>query len=727
MNEYAFVGKRIPRIDALEKARGEAIFVDDIQLPDMLYGKILRSPHPHALISGIDTSQAERLPGVVAIVTGDDLPEVQDNTRPIFAHGKARFAGEAVAAVAAVDLTAAEEALDNIKVQYQVLPPVLDPIQAMEPDSPFVHDEAENPSNVYLHVERSRGDVEQGFAEADFIFEDTFKTTIIHQGYIEPHGAVAQVDSSGKVTVWTTTQSQFSIRASLARKLRLPMTKVRVIPTEIGGGFGGKNDPIVEPICALLAQKAKRPVKIVLTREEELTSTLPADACIAEIKTGVKKDGTITARKVRLIMDSGAYASSSVELSSLKVLGPYRIPNFKVDGYAVYTNKTNPGALRAPGTPQVAFASESQMDIIAEKLGIDPVELRMRNLLETGDIGPNGEPMPKIGFKETLQALVDRVGWKKGAQKEKNRGWGIACGEWTNAVAASSAYVTINEDGTAKILSGSINLTGSSTSLAQIAAEELGVPVDRVIVVTGDTDLVPYVDGNWGSRTVYSMGTAVRRAAADARRRLFEMAAEQLEAKTEELEARDRQIRVKGDPGRAIPISVLASMSLTQEGGPIVGRGSLATLPQSPALSAQFAEVEVDPETGRVRVLRLVAAQDVGFAINPLSVEGQIQGGAAQGLGWGLMEGVIYENGRVVNAGFLDYKMPTACDVPPIEPVIVEVASEAGPYGAKGVGEPPIVPTSAAIANAIYDAVGARIKELPITPEKVFRALREKA
>ncbi len=722
MKQYIAVGKRVPRLDAAEKVLGTAQFVDDFEFPGMLHGKILRSPHAHAEIKGIDVSRARSLPGVALVVTGKDLSEIEDGSRPVLAHDRVRFAGEAVAAVAAIDLATAEQALSLIEVDYSPLPAVLDAVQAMDPDSYVIHGD-NGRSNVCHHARINRGDVERGFAEADCVFEHTFETKIVHQAYLEPHGALARVDGSGKVSIWTSTQSQFAIRAYVAQKLKLPMTQVRIIPTEIGGGFGGKNSATVEPICALLAIKTRRPVKIVLTRAEELMATNPADASRIELKTGVKSDGTITARQARIIMDSGAYATSSVDSTVVRVLGPYRIPNVKVDGYAVYTNKTNPGAFRAPGAPQAVFASESQLDIIAREIGLDPLEIRMKNLLETGDPGPDGQPMPTITFKETLQALADRVGWKN-RSKPENAGMGLACGDWTPASAASSAYAGVNEDGTVKILSGSINLTGSATSLAQIAAEELGVPSDSVSVITGSTDLVPYVAGNWGSRTIYGMGAAVRKAVCDLKQRLFALAAPELDATPEELEAREGHVVVKGDTGRRMPLSVLASMSLTHSDGPVSGKGSLASLAETPVLAAQCAEVEVDPETGHVKICRFTAAQEVGFAINPLSVEGQIQGGAAQGMGWALMEQVEYRDGRVANPSFLDYKIPTSWDTPPIEVILLQVPSEEGPYGAKGVGEPCIIPTAPAIANAIHDAVQARIRELPITPEKVLRALK---
>ena len=724
MNPHTAVGKRIPRLDAKEKVLGTARFVDDFAPPGMLCGRILRSPHAHAEILRIDVSRAESLPGVIGVVTGKDLPEFEDGSRPVLAHDRVRFAGEAVAAVAAIDPGTAKQALNLIEVDYKPLPVVLDAVQAMADDSIAIHGDSSR-SNVCQHAKIDRGDMELGFAEADYIFEHTFETRIVHQAYLETHGALASVDGSGKVSIWTSTQSQFTIRAYVAQKLKLPMTQVRIVPTEIGGGFGGKNEATVEPICALLALKTRRPVKIVLSRAEELMATNPADASRIELKTGVTRDGAITARQARIIMDSGAYASSSVGSTVVRVLGPYRIANAKVDGYAVYTNKTNPGAFRAPGAPQAVFASESQLDIIAGELGLDPLEIRLKNLLETGEPGPDGQPMPAITFKETLQALADKVGWKD-RSKTENRGMGLACAEWTPASAASSAYASVNEDGTVKILSGSINLTGSATSLAQIAAEDLGVPVESVNVITGNTDLVPYVDGNWGSRTTYGMGAAVKKAVADLKQRLFALAAEELDARPQDLETREGQVVVKGDDSRRIPLSVLASSSNAHRDGPVSGKGSLASLAKTPVLAAQCAEVEVDPETGRVTIHRFTAAQEVGFAINPLSVEGQIQGGVAQGLGWALMEQVAYrDDGCVANPGFLDYKIPTSWDTPPIEVVLLQVPSADGPYGAKGVGEPCIIPTAPAIANAIHDAVTARVYDLPITPEKVLRALKD--
>jgi CO/xanthine dehydrogenase Mo-binding subunit len=740
MSNYSVIGKSLARVDAAAKVTGAAEYAADVKLPNLLYGKILRSPHAHAKIVSIDTRRAERLPGVEAVITYKDLPQPSGAGRPIFAQGKARFAGEAVAAVAASSLEVAQDALDLMEVEYEVLPAVMDPLEAMQPGAPLIHEELNTTVtvdgveyvNINDHSHASEGNVDKAFARAYAVVESTFRLSVVHQCYLEPHAAVASVAPTGKVTVWTTTQGHFWTLEGMAKILGVPMTQINVIPTTIGGGFGGKAEAMLEPICALLSRKAGKPVKIVMTRVEEMLAATPAPRCIIHLKSAAKKDGTLTARQARLIWDTGAYSGGGGGGVDF-VRGPYRVPNVKVDSFSVYTNKTNPGAYRAPSVPQMAFAYESHMDMLAQQLGLDPIAFRLKNLKDNHDFAENGKP-PRIpvAFKETLQKAAEMARWNdkseirvsEAAKSETRRGIGVAVGPWSNWAGPSSCVVSINEDGTVKHFSGAVDLTGSDTALAQIVAEELGVPVEKVLVVTGDTDSAPYAAVSGGSRITYGQGAVARAAAREAKEQLLKLAAEQLGVKPRQLGTKDGKVFVKSDPKRSLTFGELGRISLWSGSGPIVGRASIAGLPSPPVIAAQIAEVEVDIETGFVKLLRLIAAQDVGFAINPMACEGQIQGGAVQGAGWALYEGIQYDNNGVVNRSFLDYLLPTMMDAPNVEVGLVELNAPDGPFGAKGIGEPPIVPTLAAVANAIANATGVRITELPIVPERIVAAMQ---
>ena len=735
MTSYSAVGTRLPRIDAIEKVTGDERFTADVDVRGLLVGKILRSPHPHARLLNMDTSRAERMPGVRAILVPRDLPEGQ---RRIFAGGKVRYAGEPVAAVAAVDADVAEDALAAVDVEYEPLPWVIDPLEATRPGAPLIHEERDTSVeledgtrfvNICSHGISSTGDVEEGFAQAEYMFEDTYSVQRIHHAYLETHTSIAAVDPAGRIIVWTAVQGQFDIRSGLAAFLGMPMTRIRVIGPALGGGFGGKAGVFLEPYCVLLSQRTGRPVRIALDRWEELVASKPAPSAVITLKTGVTREGDLVAREARVISDTGAHPGSGTG-GATWVRGPYRVPHLKIETFSVFTNKSSPGAYRAPGAPQPTFASECQMDRIARELGMDPLDLRLRNLVETGDPSATGESLPKIGFRETLEAGAERAGWRgrrellgRETASHIRRGWGLACGEWTNFVYGSSAHVTVNEDGTVKLFTGVTDISGVCTSFAQIVAEELRVPPDQVRVVSGDTDQASYAPQSSGSKTTYSMGNAVRIAAENARGELLVRAAEVLDADPEDLEVGGGRIWVKGETDRAVTFAELGTASLSEH-GPILGEGTLARLRRYPAFTADVAEVEVDTETGTVRVVRLVASQDVGRAINPLSVEGQIEGGTVQGIGWALTEEMVYDEGRMTSPTLADYRAPTARDIPQVESLIVEVPVPDGPYGAKGVGEPPIVPVGPAVANAICDALGVRVHDLPITPEKIVRALR---
>ena len=747
----------MPKLDGVRKATGGARYIDDISIPGTLKGKILPSPLPHARILNIDTSRAERLPGVKAVITAKDLPPTRVGIfikdMPVMAWGKVRFIGEPVAAVAAIDDDTAYEAVRLIDVEYEELPAVFDPEVAMEAGAPLIHEELESYfatflvrrfGNVCSHTTFNWGDVEEGFKEADYIFEDTFTTPIVHQGYIEPTGVLVQVDISGKVTAYASTQSPHLCQIRICEGLQIPISKIRVIAAQLGGGFGGKEDLFLLSIAIALSQKAGRPVKMVLSREEEFSMTRPRHPSRVTIKSGVKRDGSIIARQARLIMATGAYSDQGPGVTSVatrSLAGPYRIPHVRLDGYCIYTNLPVCGAYRGYGNPQATFAVESHMDMIAERLGIDPLEFRLKNALDVGDLSPDGHPLHSVGLKECLEKVAKASDWS--APPLGGSGRGLAVMQHISAVLSSSTIVRINEDGTATLSVGAVDLgTGSETILCQMVAEELGLPLSDISIVMGDTDATPYNWSTAASRTTYVTGHAVKSAASDARRQVLELAGEALEAHPEDLTVEEGRVFVKGTPERGMTMRQVDLLSHWKRGGPIIGKASFMVQGPPPdpkrvmgdpfgfhagwTFAAQVAEVAVDRATGEVRVKRAWAAHDVGRAINPTNVEGQVQGAFAQGLGYALFEKVHIEGGKVINPSLMDYRLPAAPDVPQIDVTIVEATDETGPFGAKGVGEPGLVPSAPAIANALYRAVGVRIKELPITPEAVLKAIKEK-
>lgn len=760
MERYRVVGKSVPRLDAAAMVMGATRFGADITLPRMLHGKVLLSQHPHARIVRIDVSRALRLPGVRAVISGAEVPDNPfglAHDRRALARAKVRFTGDMVAAVAAEDLYAAMEALELIEVEYEELPAAFDPLSALRPEAPLIHDEraaelervkeallsyppstlnlpdwlkdkARWSGNVFSQTFYQIGDVERGFAEADFVFEDTFRTQRAHHGYLEPHAATAAVDRAGNVTVWTTTQAPFSVRADIAQALGLPPAKIKVIPTAVGGGFGGKIETTIEPACVLLAQKTGRPVRIVLSRQEEFIATQTRSEAVLYLKTGVKGDGTLVAREGLFIFGGGAYGDRG-ERNVYAGQGPYRIPHIRILGITVYTNQIPCAPCRAPKYPQLAFATECQLDTIAEKLGLDPLEIRLRNAIRAGDLWVDGREVPAVDFRGALERAAAYVGWNHHPRPQgtegKYTGWGLACGfKFTWTTGSSTASVTVNEDGTVTVVTGAVDLTGSHTALAQIAAEELGVDVDAVLVTTADTSTVPFTDLTGGSRTVLATGAAVQQAAQAAKERLFRAYAHITGREGKDLEVGPGGVRAKDAPESWLAHSELVRAHLRAGWGPVLGTASLSELPQAPTFPIQFAQVEVDTATGRTKVLRVVAFQDAGRVINPDMVEGQVTGGAVQGLGYALLEEHVAPDGRVLNPNFLDYRLPTALDIPEIDAVLLEGPPSGGPHGARGVGEAPIVPTAAAIANAIYNAVGVRFKELPLSPETVFWALQ---
>ena len=760
MAVHSVVGRSVPRVDALEKVTGAAKYGADVHPPGMLYGKIVRSEFPHANILHIDTSQAEKLPGVRAIITQADV----ESGRKVFASDKVLYFGEPLAAVAAIDPDIAEEAVDLIKIEYEPLPVVQDVMQAIKPAAPRLHsdepkdallrrairntlkqlsrddseDRSEEKSQLEVQLEMLKedvyynisaethtevGDVDKGFAESDVVVEDTYTIPRVHQTYMEPHVSVASVDSAGKVTVWASTQGPFAIRSGIAGTLGIPLSQINVIPTIMGGGFGGRFGVTMTHVPAvLLSQKTGRPVRVQVTRKEEFLDGRPAPGCVIKMKTGATKTGDILACQALAFWDSGAVSGASIG-STIRVRGVYKIPNLKVDAYGVYTNKSGTTAYRAPGAPQAIFAGESQLDEIARLIGMDPVQFRLKNMREEGDTIPGGSREPVVGYKETLKAVADAAGWWN-REKSPNQGWGVAVGDWTNGCGPGGVYLSIHEDGSARIFHGSMDITGTDTAMTQIVAEILTLPYERVTITRGDTDSAPYATGSGGSVVTFTMGNTAKLAAEDTRRRILELAAERLSVEIDALELKDGKVFVNGgDLPKSILLGELAAYSLNTRGGPIVGKGSFAQQSSTPALAAQIAKVEVDPDTGRVKVLKMVSSQDVGFAINPMAVEGQIEGGTVQGFAWAIMEEMQYDENGNVNPGFVDYRVPTSADLPTVESVIVEVPAPNGPFGAKGVGEPPITPTLATMSNAVVDAVGVRINDLPIKPEKIVAAL----
>ncbi len=739
------VGKSLARVDAPGKVSGTAVYAADFALPGMLCGKVLRSTLPHARIIRLDVTRAGALPGVRAVITAADVPDVRyggglkDETA--FAKDKVRYIGQPVAAVAAVTPEAAEAALAAIDVVYEPLPAVLDLEEALAPGAPLIHEAWESYTAIpILHREgnvcnRARivaGDVERGFEEADRVFEHRFRTGMVHQGYTEPRAAVASWDSSGQVTVWSNTQLPFEVQNTLAEILQMPPSKIRVVVPGVGGGFGGKLRVGVEHFAAFLARKSGRPVRVATTSEEELTAAYPRQGSIVELKTGVTKDGRITAKAGRIWLDTGAFAGSGPGVASVATLvlaGPYKIPNLYLEGFAVYTNKTNCGSFRAPSGPQANFAVESQMDIIADALGLDPLELRLKNIVREGDEGPTGQVLNGVGLEECLVKAAAAIGWKD-RRPAAGRGKGLACGWWTTTGGSSGVYVKINPDGTVALNTGAAEIgTAAITGAAQILAEELGIDLTDISVVAADTFSTPFDFGAQGSRTAFAVGNACLAAAADLKRQIFALAAGQLGVEPDALTLADKHVAADG---KRLSLADLGRLSLIAHGTFIAPptpydtkrvEGHVYPAFHSPSFHAHAVDLSVDPETGEVTIHKYVVAQDVGFAINPTYIEGQIEGGVAQGLGQTLSEEIIYEGGRVLNPNLTDYKMPTTLDVPRVESILVQHPSLVGPYGAKGVGEPPNIEPPAAVANAVAAATGVRITSLPITAEKIALGL----
>ncbi|MCH2512702.1 MAG: xanthine dehydrogenase family protein molybdopterin-binding subunit [Dehalococcoidia bacterium] len=742
MADFQTIGKNHIRVDALEKVTGKATYAGDIYLPGMLMCKLLTSTHSHARIKSIDTSAAEALPGVRCVITGEDYPDARFGSgalmdRRIMARDEVFYIGEPLAAVAADDEITALEAVELIKVEYQDIENVIDPLEAISDKSPEVHPDLEDfegygfalGGNNCTMLDADRGDVEQGFKDSDLIVEETYHTQPISQGFLEPMACVADVEANGRLDIYASTQGPYQVRAQLASVLDMPIGNIKVTAMEMGGGFGAKLRLALEAFPALLAIKTGRPVKLINTREEAFTLNGPRLETNIYLKTGVTNDGRILAREARSIFDMGAYLGAGPNSGVGHGLGAYNIPNFKLRSYGVYTNKIYVGSYRASGVADMTFATESHTDVIAHKLGIDPMEFRIKNALSDGDISVNGSVIPKNGLMETLEALKERMGLPKKLPSDdpkEGRGVGICVGEWRSGSGPSTAAINVNEDGTISLLTGSVDISGSDTSLAQIAAESLGLRLDQVVVAKRNTDMAPFTGPSGGSRIVYSQGRVVQNAAEDAKSKLLDLAADRLGVPADALECAGGAVYVQDNPPQSVDLGQLARMSLSSRGGPIIGTASLSSLPYAPVFNAQGAEVVVDRETGQVRVTRFVQAQDVGQAINPMGVEGQLEGGAVQGIGRALSEEILIDKdtGEVRNPSLATYLMPLSVDMPEIENILVEVPSADGPFGARAVAESPGFGPPAAIANAIFDAVGVRIKTLPLSAERVLAAIQ---
>ncbi len=741
--EYNVVGTRPIRHDGTDKVTGRAKYGGDFQASGLLHGKVLRSPHAHARIKSIDTSKALAYPGVKAVITGQDMPaaqkeDVDRNTRfaseNILANAKALYRGHAIAAVAATSSHIAEIAASLIEVEYEVLTPAMEVREAMKEDAPLVHEDMTTtelgedtgkPSNIVSHFRHEMGDLDKGFAEADVVVEREFNTATVHQGYIEPHNGAAMWNADGQLTIWTSTQGAFSVREAIAGALELPVSQVKVVPMEIGGGFGGKIPIYLEPLAALLSKKTSHPVKMLMSRAEVFESTGPTSGSYVKVKMGAKNDGTLTAAEAYLAFDAGAYPGSAVPMGSQCIFAPYVIENMRVDGFDVVVNKPKTAAYRAPGAPIAAFAGEAVVDEIARKLGIDPVEFRLLNASKEGTRRVDGPVFPRIGNIECLEAARDTDHYKSKLEGP-NRGRGVASGFWFNIGLASSASIAVNSDGTITLVEGSTDIGGTRASIAMQAAEVLGIAAEDVHPSVGDTDSVGYTFLTGGSRTTFATGWAAYECAQEIKTKMIDRAATIWEVDKNDVDLVDGVFQHRSDPDLKITFKELAGR-LAGSGGPISSQVSVDPRGAGGAFATHVVDVEVDPETGKVTILDYTAVQDAGKAIHPSYVEGQIQGGVVQGIGWALNEEYFFnQEGTMANSSFLDYRMPTSLDLPMIGTVIVEVANPGHPYGVRGVGEVPIVPPMAAIANAINDSVGVRMQQLPMTPGAVLEAILAK-
>ncbi len=771
MPEYSVIGKSRPRTDGAEKVTGEARFTGDLHVAGLLHARLVLSPYANARIVRVDVTGARAVPGVVDVLTAADLPFAEPDSssrkRDFLARERSLYNGHPVAAVVAETAAAAEDAVSLVDVEYEPQEPAVALMASLEPNAPLARGEkpveasaeaqmhatvsggeeepqGDLPANVSSSLHFTRGDVEAALRASDVVVEKSFRTAMVHQGYLEPQVTAASVDPLGMLTIYTSTQALFYTRAEVCAALGLPNSKVKVVAMTIGGGFGGKF-MLLEALCGALAMHLNRPVRLEYTRSEDFLAANPAPPSQFDVKLGATRDGMLTALQARVVFDTGAYSGSPLQIGSLLLGGFYKFPALDIRGLEVLTNKTPAGAYRAPGAVQASFVIESMIDMLADELGADRFKLRRKNAAEEGDLRPNNQPWPRIGLRECLDRLEEPLGRLRQAKEAQSgangsvgspdgralnnvrEGVGMAVGGWPGGLEPATAICRLNHDGTVSVVLGSVDLSGTDTGFQSIAAEAFGVLPEQVQVAHGDTDTAPYAGGSGGSKITYTVGAALQRAAADGRQQLLAIGSQHLEASIDDLELAEGEVRVRGVPDRKVPIKDLAAASMSFGGKyePVYGRGSSAQTVQSPAFAAHAARVSVDLDTGRVKVLDYVAVQDVGFAINPAEVEGQIVGGVLQGIGWALYERMVYdEHGQLITGTFQDYVVPSASYAPNVTPILVEVASQYGPYGAKGVGEPPVIPCPGAIANAIADAVGIRVTEIPITYQAVSAGLR---
>jgi CO/xanthine dehydrogenase Mo-binding subunit len=742
---YKVIGTRPIRHDGVDKVTGRALYGADLQMAGLLHGRVLRSPHAHAKIKSIDARKALAIPGVEAVVTSDDFPDqgsrivelgegainLDHLSSNCLARGRVLYKGHAVAAVAAVSPHAAEEALKLIKVEYEPLPHVLNVRAAMKEGAPLLHPKqiteslgksTGKASNVAKHFQFKLGDIDKGFAEATTVVEREFNTATVHQGYIEPHNATALYNSDGTVTIWCSTQGSFTVRQQVSELLNIPVSRIKVVPMEIGGGFGGKIRVYLEPVAVALSRKCGKPVKVTMDRAAVFEATGPTPGSFIRVKIGANSKGRITAAQAYLAYEAGAFPGSPVGAGAMCVFACYDIPNVQIDGYDVTVNKPATSAYRAPGATNAAFATETVIDEICEHLSMDPLKFRATNSAREGTRRADGPTFARIGMIETVEAAAKHPHYKA-PLGGTHRGRGVASGFWFNIGLKSSATASVNADGTVNLVEGSTDIGGTRTSIAMQLAEALCLRAEDIRPVVADTDSVGYTDVTGGSRVTFATGWAAYEAAQDIKRQMIDRAATIWNVAAKDITYENGVFRSCTDAKKAFTFKELAE-KLHATGGTIVGRATVDPTGVGGGFATHIVDVEVDPETGKVTIVRYTALQDVGKAIHPSYVEGQIQGGAVQGIGWALNEEYLYnDKGQMTNASFLDYRMPTTLDLPMIDTVMIEVPNPGHPYGVRGVGEVPIVPPPAAIANAIYRAVGIRMNQLPMSPGRVMKAI----
>ncbi|MEO1291532.1 MAG: xanthine dehydrogenase family protein molybdopterin-binding subunit [Pseudomonadota bacterium] len=733
--DFKIVGTRPIRPDGIDKVTGKARFGADFSLPGMLTGFILRSPHPHARIKSIDVSAALAVPGVKAVVTAEDFGEADETFRDVLdncmARDKALYDGHAVAAVAAVSKPAGKRALSLIKVDYEILPHVTDVDAAMQPGAPVLHEDAANETvppglspNVVSRYEFGHGDIDAGFAAADAVVEHTFRTEATHQGYIEPHACVASMGVDGQADLWCCTQGQYMVRTTCAGILGIDVSQLRVTASEIGGGFGGKTTVFIEPVALALSRKAGKPVKIVMSREDVFRATGPTASTSIDVRVGMTKDGRITAGSAELRYQGGAWPGSPVEFGAMSAFAAYDLEHVKSIGWDVVTNRPKQAAYRAPGAPMAAFAVESCVDELCQKLSLDPLDVRLKNAARDGTRSSYGPSYDKIGLTATLATAKAHP--HLSAPLGPNQGRGVACGFWFNFGGDTCVSLNIGSDGTVSVIEGNPDIGGSRAAMSQMAAEELGIPYEKVRTVIADTASLGYNEVTDGSRVTFAVGLATIEAARDAIRKLCARAAALWGIPEDAVIWEDGCAKPAGhNAGEHKPMTLAEIAAIASEtGGPIAGHYEVNADGAGVSFATHVCDVEIDPETGATKVLRYTVFQDAGKAVHPSYVEGQFQGGAVQGVGWALNEEYVYgADGRLQNPGFLDYRIPVASDLPMIDAVIVEVPNPGHPYGVRGVGETSIVPPLAAVANAVSAATGVRMTELPMAPPKILAAL----